>query len=301
MQSLLAIISIYLLISLGFIINKLIKVDGKSLAKLIVYLFFPALIFVSILKKDFTYTEMILPVIFIALCLFVGICTLIAGKILKIPKAKNNLLAVATSLVNTGNYGIPFCLALLGEESLPLAGLLTLGASVVSYTWGTYIISSGKYNFWQSIKNVFKLPPLYALLLAVIIKYFNIQIPDFIFNPINALNLAYSPIALIVLGVFLSQVEKSNILLKPTALALFMKLIFMPAIAFLIAYFMKLPTFIASIFILESAMPSALNSINLSSIFNNNPRFTSSIVFFTIIFSLATLTGISFLLSSFEL
>jgi malate permease and related proteins len=296
MQSLYGIISIYLLIALGFITGKFLKVGGNSLSKLVVYIFFPALIFISVLKKDFTGTELLIPVIFIFLCIFVGICTLFIGKILKISKERNNVTAALTSLVNTGNYGIPFCVALLGEGALPLAGLITLGASIVSSTWGVYILSSGRKGFIQSIAGIFKLPPLYAFFAAVFLKHYNFQIPDFIFNPINSLNLAYSPVALTLLGIFLSQVQEKHIFFKPTSLVILMKLIFMPAIAFVIAYLLKLPSFIASIFILESAMPSALNTINLCSIFKVQPKFASGIVFFTIIFSLVTLTTISFLL-----
>jgi len=295
MQAIETILSIYILILAGFVIQKFTNIEDKALTKVIVFILLPALVFVGFLEKEFSSLELFLPALFAGLLLLIGGFGYLVGKLLKLPKEKRNILSATSTMSNTGNYGIPFCVAVLGKEALPITALIVLGSTIITFTWGAYIISAGKNSFKQSLKNVVKLPLIYAFLAAVLIKSLNITIPGVILNPITMLGDASIPMFLVLLGIFLAKMKRKHISFKMIGAATILKLMIMPAAAFGIAYFLKLPELIFAVFVLEAAMPTAVNTINLSSLYNVQPKTTAAIVFITTLLSLGTLTVISFL------
>ena len=111
---------IILLIALGFGFQKLFKIDGKSFAKLLLYLIIPVVIFTKLYKADITWSffmQVIPYVLILMVCLYcIG---LIISFAFQYKKGMRNALLNSLILFNSGNYGIP--LIELAFQSNPIA------------------------------------------------------------------------------------------------------------------------------------------------------------------------------------
>ena len=78
---------------------------------------------------------------------------------------------------NTGNIGMPLCLFAYGNEGLGVAA--SIGALIVlcHFTIGVFLADK-KFN----IKVILKNPPFYAIIISIILLYYEIHLPTFIEN-----------------------------------------------------------------------------------------------------------------------
>src|SRR6185503_14379140 len=138
-----------------------------------------------------------------------GLLTYALGTLFKLERPVLVSILVTTMFANTGNYGLPLVSFAFGEKALSYAGIFFVTTTFLFYTVGVLIASLGHMNFKEALWGLFKIPTMYAVLLAVIINALHIQIPD----PINrAVQLAANgtiPVMLILLGVELTRVQFS--------------------------------------------------------------------------------------------
>ncbi|MDY7082926.1 MAG: AEC family transporter, partial [Halobacteria archaeon] len=74
---------------------------------------------------------------------------------------------------NTANYGIPLSVFAFPEVGRTTAVLYVIGSSVMIYTVGIYIASDD-----SSLRRVFELPLIYAVVLAAAVNFAGISLPS---------------------------------------------------------------------------------------------------------------------------
>ena len=77
---------------------------------------------------------------------------------------------VAAIIGNTGNLGIPLNIAIFGEASIPYTTVVNLVNVFVVYIIGVYFYSRGSFDAKTSLKNILKLPILWATVIAIILS-----------------------------------------------------------------------------------------------------------------------------------
>ena len=157
------------------------------------------------------------------------------------------------------------------------------------YTAAVYIASRGTSTMRESFSNIFKIPLIYALIAAILITYTGKSIPLFIEKPISLLGSAAIPVAMVLLGIQLShtQVQKTY---KPIALSTVFRLVLSPLVAIVLTSLMGVSGLLRSVLILESSMPTAINSTLIAIEFDAKPGFVSTVVLVSTIFSVISLS-----------
>lgn len=183
---------------------------------------------------------------------------------------------MASSLVgNTGNLGIPLGIALFGIESVPFTSALNIANVFYIYIFSVYFFAGEKFNFINSLKEIFKIPAIWFTFFALLFNYFDFQMNKD-FEKVFTMG-AYSAIVmqLVIFGIFMSQVKiKSANWNLALNISLF-KHIILPVVGLFVIMFFKLSPFVGAIIFMELFVPLAVNNVNIASLYKCKPIDTT--------------------------
>ena len=154
-------------------------------------------------------------------------------------------------LPNTGNMGIPICLFAYGTLGMGVAAAISSLVILLHFTINIFLASK-KFD----IKIILKSPPTYAVIVAVIFLYFDLEMPKVVINTVMLLGYAMIVLILMSLGVSLTQLKVFS--LKDSIISSIGRVIIGPIIGFLIIKIFNLSGFAAGVLLIQSAMPSAI-------------------------------------------
>jgi predicted permease len=182
-------------------------------------------------------------------------------------------------LPNCGNMGLPICLFAYGQLGLGVASAISAVIIISHFTFGIFLASK-KISFKVFLEST----AVYAVLIAVVFLYYNIQPPKFIEN--TAFLLAYSTIALILmsLGIALTKLKVFNF--KNAIISTFARLILGPLVALGLIYFFDLKGVPAGVLFIQCSMPSAILTYLVGSMYSSKKvvnSIASTIVISTIV------------------
>ena len=157
-------------------------------------------------------------------------------------------------------------------------------------TLGVFLASEAKLSFSESIKEVLKIPLIYAFIIGLALNITKAPLPKLIDSTLVSLNSAAIPVLLTVLGLELSRIDiRSNA--KSVSLLVGERLILGPVIAIITLLFIPLLKGLdAKVVVLESAMPTAFNALLLAKELGGNYKIVATTVFLTTLLSPFTLS-----------
>src|SRR5206468_7781949 len=114
-----------------------------------------------------------------ALCfiLMIGILTFLIGFFCKLERPALVAILITTMFANTGNYGLPLVSFAFGKQALSYAGIYFVTTTLLFYTLGVFLASLGHMTFKEALIGLLRIPTMYAVLLAILINTWNIEIP----------------------------------------------------------------------------------------------------------------------------
>ncbi|MBM3602914.1 MAG: hypothetical protein FJX22_03950, partial [Alphaproteobacteria bacterium] len=163
-------LSIALLVGLGYGLGKLHQVDLKSIAHLLIYGFVPVVVTGAVAQLTFTPEVLLLPVVGFALCCAVGFISLWLGRRLVDDKLAVYLLPITTGSGNTGFFGLPVALALLGNDQVGIYMISYLGTVIFGDTIGYYYVARGNLTVKDALRRVSRLPVLYGMAIGFVLS-----------------------------------------------------------------------------------------------------------------------------------
>ncbi|HOT31343.1 MAG TPA: AEC family transporter [Petrotogaceae bacterium] len=284
------IVPIFLIIFLGFALGKIFKtLDHKLLGKLTLYLFGTIIAFVNVnlnppSGQDFFNYLFAFLIIFVIFTIMI-----IVLKKLRVYKYDTGVAVNLVTHLNAGYLGYPIITVLYGEEYIRIGVIYSITMTLIMSSIGIVMLSGDIKN---GLKNMVKLPLIHGflagwLLAAVGVNYQNL--PFLVSYPIDMLNDAAITFILIYIGVTLSRVKLSPSNLKQTVLLTALKLLFLPVLGFLAVSIIPMEPMYRKIFLLETAMPTAMNMVVVTAELNKEPEVGSLVVFFTTAFSVLTI------------
>ncbi len=274
----------FLIIFIGFVFGKLKKPDMSVISEIVIYIALPALVITSMLDKDIVLANAA-KVWGSAVFIMVG-CGVVAFIVFSLLKQKHSGLYLPISLMNAVNIPFPIIYLVYGSEGLYAATLYMIPCSVLTYSIGIYI-ASGK-DWRTSLKEVFKIPPIYASIIGLLLGFFDVSLPEVILRPLEIIGLMAIPLVLLVLGNNLSKM-KTITSVRTTLLASFLRVGVGLGLGFLAVELFGLTGVLRAIVILNSAMPAAVNSTIIATKYENEAELVSSVVFVTTLASLAVI------------
>jgi len=191
------------------------KEVGFSISALVTRFMYPAWAISKVLSPSVSKEQIIemFPMLFAALIiiLFLLGIAFIVGKIMHVDRKRMFTLFPLFSAPNSVFFGLPICLGLFGEEGGLLCTIAALGADVSTWTVTVSLMNMGAAE--DSKKSRFHLAPAtVAFIVAFALKFLNIQIPELILTPLSKMGEALSYIAMIYLGMVLTEIKIGGIL-----------------------------------------------------------------------------------------
>jgi len=284
------ILPILLLSGAGFALGKLLHIDARSLGRVVFYVFSPVLIFDLLIQNRLKMSEAI-GVISLTLCvvLIMGLITFALGILFKLERPALISILITTMFANTGNYGLPLVSFAFGEQALSYAGIYFVTTTFLFYTLGVLIASLGHMNFKEAVLGLLRVPTLYAVLLAIMINAWNIQIPAPIDRAVQLAAGGTIPLMLILLGVELTRVQFSGSI-RAMQLSVSLRLLIAPIIALLFTALFGIQGYAQQGSVIQASMPSMVSATVLATEYQLDSKLVTAIVFISTLLSPLTLT-----------
>jgi hypothetical protein len=284
------ILPIILLGSAGFALGRILHVDPRGLGRVVFYVFSPVLIFDLLIENRLKFDEAAGVIGFtVTLVLLVGLLTYILGKLLKVERAALISILITSMFANTGNYGLPLVSFAFGEKALPYAGIYFVTTTLLFYSFGVLIASLGHMNFKEAILGLFKVPTLYAVLLALTVNALHYELPLALERAVDLASGGTIPLMLVLLGLQMTQVEFSKNL-RALQLSVSMRLVIAPMLGFLIAALLGVQGVARQGAMTQASMPSMVSATVLAAEYHLDSKLIAAAVFVSTVLSPFTLT-----------
>lgn len=302
------IIPVFMLIGLGFIVSKKFELSVYTLSKLNFYLFIPSFVFYSLYTTNIS-TDLVKILFYCIFYLIANdIIARVISKIRKYDVGMTNAFKNSIMFNNTGNIGVSLIALIFSSapfirdgntpylnEALTSQVIILVFINITMYSIGFYNAGRGKMNIKDSMHQIFSMPSIYAIPLALLLKYFRVDItPTPLWPTLVYLKGVLVPMALITLGVQLSKTEfdfKSS----DVNIAVFTRLILGPILALILIYSFGFTGVIAQTLLISYSVPTAVNTALIAVEFDNYTTFASQEVMVSTIYSAVTLTSVIYI------
>ena len=274
------VIPVFAIILVGYLIGKHKELDIQTLLDIIIYIAAPCLIFTSIASSDINLTDF--TTLAVAALAIILIMALLVCVFLKLTKSDKKGLYLPMVFGNTSYLGYPIALFAFGMDGLSRAIVYDMMNSLVIFSFGIYIV-----HHRNELKEAFKVPVLYAVVIGLAVNLLNIQIPEALAQPVEMIGMITIPLALLVLGYKLTEIKLSG--LGIAVLASVFKILGGFLVAFLVIKLFSIDGLARDILLLQATMPSAVMAMLLASKYERDASLVASIVFISTMLSIITI------------
>jgi len=255
------------------------QIDDKTITLINVYFLQVFLTFWGLLIRPIDITLLYAPSIYLFIIAIVIIVSALFATLLFKDKKEHSIATVAAIIGNTGNLGIPINIAIFGEESIPYTTVINLVNVFVVYTIGVFYYSRGSFDTQTSLKNIFKLPILWAAIIAILLSVYGYTPDGIIQNTLMMGAYASMTMQLFLFGIYLYGTKIKEISKRLVIWVLTFKFIVLPLVAFVVLINLDLEPMIKGIIFIELMMPLAVANVNLASLYDCRPRVVTALVF----------------------
>jgi malate permease and related proteins len=290
-----AVLPVGLIILIGFVVGRIIPLQRSTLSQLSLYVLSPALVINSLYRTEVSLDSSSKLLIGFALTsLSIYAIVTVISRLLSLTAPLSRAITAVVMFPNNGNMGLPVATFALGTAGLDRAIIYMLGSAFLMFCFGPAMIQ-GK-GITEGLKLTLRLPLLWAFFLGLSLHFWSLKIPWGLDKGIEQLGAADIPIALILLGIQLSQ-TRFRPGMKEIMLAI-ARLTCAPMIAYVIGRLLQLETLNLQILVLESGMPTAVSSFVIVSEFGGDQDLVARAIVTSTLMSFITLPILlSFLLA----
>jgi malate permease and related proteins len=284
----LKIIPLYMNIGMGYIAGKTLNAHRETIARLMLFMINPMIIFNGVLNVKLETNVLTLPLLTFgvgcALCLFFY---KISKKIWE--DSTKNLVAYSAGTGNVGYFGLPIALLLFDPEIEGIYILLLMGMTLYENTLGYYILAKGSHSARDCVQKVLRLPSLYAFIAALFLNFINFPIPTVFVDFMSHIKGTYTVLGMMVIGLGLAALPHLNIDRKFVGMTLAAKFIAWPILVLL---FNLADTYLFGFYssgihkalLLIAIVPMGVNTVIVATILNSKPeKAAASLIISTLI------------------
>ncbi len=282
----------------------------KDFSKILIYVTQPCLAVYTFSVTDFSLDKLASLGIFALMCVAVNVIMLGAAYLLFRKRYDNPLyrvMTVATTFGNCAFFGIPILEVLFPDIASGLIIYTTVYAlvmNVLGWTVGSAIISGDKR--FVSLKQILTNPALIGFTAGILIYIFRIPLTftlpgnmrfTLLLDIITIGGRMATPLSMLIMGMRLGTMRLGDVFKNPrTYIAVGIKQIVMPLVAFLIAVFLPIPSEYKMTFFIICACPVASIVLNYAEMCGAGQKEGASLVLLGTIMSVVTLPLMSLML-----
>ncbi|MCC5920856.1 MAG: hypothetical protein LAT68_06605 [Cyclobacteriaceae bacterium] len=196
----------YLLcVPLGYFVSKKGWLPKKWVTIPMIFVLMPVLIVNHVLKADAESLKL-LPAIGFILALSMLIPAEIFNRYFG-KGTEKGLIQSSFSFYNVAFFGIPTVIALFGKDSVTLLICIYIGTALYGDIIGYYQVAKSKYGLRESLMRVFKIPFIYAFILAASLRIGGIESPDLLADVSGVFGILVSVGGMLIIGMNVSSVD----------------------------------------------------------------------------------------------
>ncbi len=286
------IIILFLMITAGYFCAKrnLVSEDGaKEMSSVLFYVVTPCVI-ISSLQSAIGRVSLFNLAVSGALSaasfgIFIALSFLLFGRE---EKDRRNLLRFAAVYSNCGFIGLPLVQGLIGEKGVAYASIYIAVYNLFVWTHGLTMMgdSDGK-DRWKKL--VFN-PGIIGLAVGFSLYAFSARLPGILLEPINFFSNLNTPLAMIVIGVYIARVPFRSMFEDRCLYRLSIyRLLLLPAICFAVFLPFHVDRTVLLAMLILNAAPAGANAVMFAAQFGGDTRLASRAVALTTLFSMLTL------------
>ena len=223
----LKLVPLLVLILLGWITGKYLGLTREALAPTLIYLLAPLTVFKGVLDAQLNAELLILPVLYFGLCSIN--CALAWGlSRFWFKSPARNILAYSAGNANTGYFGFPAAVALLGASAFPRAVMISFAFVIFEASVGFFITARGHHTAREALRKLVRLPVIYVFVLAVSLNLLGVRADGPAFEFFTWIKGSFSTLGMMLIGIALAQLKSFKIDWVFTSFAFFSKFIVWP-------------------------------------------------------------------------
>lgn len=276
----------------GILLKRFRNLDSKPIATMSLYVLTPAIVFNTLLHADISLNDIGTTISFSLLSLVLLWAIAIGmSRILQLNKEEQAGLTLISTFTNCVNYGLPLVLLAFGQLGLDKASVYVIGQMIIVNTVGVFFAARSQFSVKQAGLAIFRLPAIYATLIAVILRVTDIALPTALDSGFVMLAAAYSPVALVVLGTQMISVGSTSATVTANQTTqssnrafwagLSIRLLVAPLLSWLLLTWLQVEGILFSVLLILTSMPTAVNAVILAGQFNAAPKLVSRCILWT--------------------
>ncbi len=287
---------IFLIAGAGYLLGRNAAIDVRSFGRIVFYVLSPALIFDLLIRNDLPLIAVSRTVLLaVSLVVIIGLIAWWAGLRMGMERPALAALVLTTMFANTGNYGLPLLTFAFGQEALALGSVYFITMAILFNTVGVFVASLGRLSFKQAALGLLKVPPVYAVLLALLVARLDVSLPGAARRAVRLLSDAAIPSMLILLGLELQRVRwTAN--WRPLALSSALRLLVGPLVGLGVSALLGMEGAARQAGVISAAMPTAVATTVLATEYEVLPEYVTAAVFLSTVLSPFTLVPLVFFL-----
>ncbi len=279
----------FIVIGVGYLLERRIKVDKRTLSRLAIYVLTPCLVFSSIINSEVDPSQFgRMTAYVITFTLIMIALGYLAGRLLGWSPQEIKALMLSIAFTNSGNMGLSIILFTFGEDGFALGATYFVATNLTANTLAAFIAAHGRGSLGRTLLQVLKLPGIYAFALALLLRPLG-ELPAIVMRPVSLIAQAQIPVMLMMLGVQLAQTRLGS-RLKDVSVGVILRLIGGAAVAFVLAPFMGLTGLARQVAIAQSSTPAAVSSALMAIEFGADADYVASVIFFSTLLSSVTMS-----------
>lgn len=264
----------------------------RALTDLVFYILLPAMVIDVIWQTPLDISSLKISLLAMSGLATAALAIWLVLKTIPVSNAQKGALILAATFPNVTYLGLPVLDQVLGSWSNAIIlqydlfactpVLMTVGMLMAGY-YGSHDQSS------HPLKSLAKIPPLWAVTIAVILNLLDVQRPEIIHSALQTLSGGVVPLMLIALGMSIRWNSLRLNLLPLLLPVVIITLFIAPAGVWLVTQMLNLPIEIMTTVILSAAMPTMVFGIVICERYGLDTSLYAAAVTLTTLLSMASL------------
>jgi predicted permease len=286
------IVILFIMIAVGYFCSRrgiLSPLTIKELSRFIIYVVTPCIV-VESFHRPFDSSMLQRMGIVCAAAVGAHVLNIILSRALIRDKEQNRRVVYqfATIFSNCGFMGLPLQQAILGSDGVFYGAVFIAIFNVFTWTYG--FILMGSHGKQVEIKKLLLNPGILGVTVGFIIFITSFRIPHVLLVPIKSFAALNTPLPMVVIGYYLSQITTLKVLEdKNLVITTVVKLLASPLIALLMLYSAGVRGLLLTSVIISASAPSAANTVMFSVLFNRDAKLAVTLVSLSTLLSLFTM------------
>lgn len=307
------ILPVFFIIAIGFFANRkgiLPNAANKYLVDLVMLVTCPCLILSCMLDQEMNPALMENTIwMFVGSAAFFGVFYFISKlfilKIMKIPAEQDaGVYMLMYTTVNNGFIGFPVTLAIFGEEIFFYMVIFQIMLIVYVYSLGIVQVNYGspRVSDMKGMLRAMMNTCTGATLLSVILLLLGIRLPEVIFQTVDLVGSATTPVSMLVVGMQLGNSNFRQVFGNKTLVSVTtVKMISVPILTFLLVRWIPIDISLKIALVFGAAFPVSVSAVPISSMEGKNAVLAAEGVALSTLLSMVTLPIAALLLTAFYL